>query len=93
MLKDHDLDPGVASAVPPKTNASDDEEGGIAFPMAEVLEKRGELIRKYAEQWTVNTHDKAELQAKIDELSFLVTLLYGVAGLQEGKNFNGDFYS
>lgn len=96
MLKDPELGPGVASALPPMPHGGDqgtEEDAGRAFPMTEVLEKRGELIRKYAEQWVVNTHDKTEVQSKVDELLFLMTLLYGVTGFQEGKSFKADFFT
>ncbi|EJD01363.1 uncharacterized protein FOMMEDRAFT_111131 [Fomitiporia mediterranea MF3/22] len=97
MLKDPELAPGSVCTVPRKRGESEDEiayrNAVRVFPMMEVLGKRGELIRKYAEQWTVNMNDKAEVKAKVDELSFLVTLLYGVAGLQEGKDFNADFFT
>lgn len=97
MLKDTQLGPGIACEIPRVRTASKTDPGdaieGRVFPLTEVVDKRGELIRKYAEKWTVNVNDKKELQAKLDELSFLVTLLYGVAGLQEGREFKADFLS
>lgn len=97
MLKDPELGPDAVREKPERT-AEDNEDNEDAdeaklFPLMQVLDKRGELIRKYAEQWTVNANDKSELQAKLDELSSFVALLYGVAGLQEGKEFKADFFT
>lgn len=96
MLKDPELAPGSACTIPRKRGNESEMEyrrNVRVFPMMDVLGKRGDLIRKYAEQWTVNTNDKAEVKAKVVELLYLVTLLYGVAGLQEGKDFSADFFT
>lgn len=97
MLKDPELAPGATcTRLNVKKAVKEDNAnaaGGNPFPHSEVLEKRGELIKKYADKWNVNTSDKAEVKNKLEELFVLVTLLYGVCGLQEGQDFKADFFS
>ena len=62
------------------------------IPVHEVLAKQGDKIRAYAEKWAVDPTNKEDLMAKIEELAYFVTILYGVAGLQ-GKDFRANFYS
>lgn len=83
----------VASAAPMKPATEGPVDPLISFPLKNVLDKQGELIRKYAEQWIVDTNDKKGLRTKVEELRFLAVLLYGVAGLQKGKDFNADFFT
>lgn len=89
MLNDPELAPGSACSIPTSSSSDDDE---ATFPLQEVLDKKGELIRKYAGLWTVNTEDKEEVKEKVEELSWLVTVLYGVSGLEKGKEFKADFF-
>lgn len=92
MLADNQLAPGIACD-PVKVSNAGDVEGAAFLPHKQVLERRGELIKNYASQWTVNINNNGEVKAKTEELFMLVTLLYGVAGLQSGKEFKADFYA
>ena len=84
-LQDSDLAPGNASSIP-----SNDP----SFPLEEVVKRRGELLRKYTEKWTIDVNDKALLNSKIEELITIGALIYGVAGLQDGASeFNADFFT
>jgi len=88
MLKDPDLAPGAAYDVP-----SDPDDFMTAF--AQTLDRRGDLILKYVYQWSVDTADPADVKAKVEDLSWLVTLIYGVGGLQpgRGKDFKANFFT
>lgn len=86
ILQDSDLAPGNASYIP--------DPNGSPFPQTDVMNKRGDLIRKYAEKWVINVNDEATLSSKVEELISSAALLYGVAGLQEGATaFNADFFT
>ncbi|KAH8115154.1 hypothetical protein DFH11DRAFT_1688725 [Phellopilus nigrolimitatus] len=87
ILRDPELAPGAACTDPSNSGAQ------RASPLEEVLSKRGELIRKYADEWMVGVNNKEDISAKVDELLFVVTLLYGVSGLQDGKKFKADFFT
>lgn len=64
---------------------------GFSEPNAQTLKNTGTLIRKYAMEWSIDTMDIADVVAKVKELVWLVTVLYGVGGLQLGKSFLVDF--
>lgn len=82
MLKDPELSPKVVG------------EGRTSpFNMISVMQKKGQLIRQYSEKWVVDTNNGDEVKRKVEELAFLATLLYGVAGHQEGKGYNANFFS
>ncbi|TDL18674.1 hypothetical protein BD410DRAFT_793062 [Rickenella mellea] len=84
MLKDHELGPRVACKLPVDPEASDS--------YTETLDRRGDLINKYVSEWEVDTADPSDVRAKLQEISWVVVLLYGVAGLQPGREFNADFF-
>lgn len=86
MLEDPELAPGRAFELHP--NEEDNDDGG---KLQETLEKAGEKILQYAQEWTINTEDKMELESKLEEIGWLATIMYGVGGLQPGKGFNADF--
>lgn len=96
MLSDAQFAPGAACKSPsgnfarPATEPSEDEEG--LFPMKEVLRRKGEEIRKYASEWVVDAQNKKEVEKKVEEMFVFASLLYGVAGLQSGKDFKADFF-
>lgn len=59
-----------------------------------------DLIRDYAMQWTIDLSKPGELNRKVEELSWMVVVIYGVAGwtwAQQTKQgtegpFNADFF-
>lgn len=53
------------------------------------LAKAGEKIRQYAEKWMIDPTNKEEVKVKVEELAFLVTLIYGAAG----KEFKASFFT
>ena len=57
---------------------------------ADTLKSSGELIRSYTATWTVNSPE--EVEAKVEELAWLATLLYGLGGFREGHEFRADFF-
>jgi hypothetical protein len=59
-----------------------------------------DLIRKYAMEWTINLSRPDEIDRKVEELSWMVVVIYGIAGwtwaqqVKQGKKgpFNADFF-
>jgi hypothetical protein len=64
-----------------------------ARPLIQTVERAGERIRKHAEEWLVDGSDAEELAKKVEELSWIAVILYGVTGLQPGKQFKADFFT
>lgn len=64
---------------------------GFGEPDAQTLKNAGTLIRKYGAEWSIGITDVADVAVKVEELVWLVTLLYGVGGLKPGKSFRADF--
>lgn len=83
MLEDPALAPGVACAGAARGEG----------PYFETLENTGALIQKYGAEWCVDGTDAESVREKVEELSWLITLLYGVGGLQPDKAFHADFYT
>ncbi|KAG8918387.1 hypothetical protein FRC00_012533 [Tulasnella sp. 408] len=50
----------------------------------------GDRIRKYAKMWQVDSD--REVPEKLEEVSWLATLVYGLGGFRKGKPFRSDFF-
>ncbi|CUA72972.1 Oxidoreductase AflY [Rhizoctonia solani] len=57
----------------------------------EVLRNVGGIIREYAALWTIK-EDEKEIQERVEELNWLVTLLFGVGGWKKDRAFRADFF-
>ncbi|KAF8334299.1 uncharacterized protein EI90DRAFT_3051730 [Cantharellus anzutake] len=57
---------------------------------ADTLESRGNLIAEYGRKWIVKEHE-GHIRIKVEELSWLVALLFGLGGWREGHNFARTF--
>lgn len=98
MARDADLAPGAACKIPGRRgflratgDTSEDEVG--PFPMHMVLRQRSALIVKYAAEWEVGDLTKKDvLEKKLEELIVFANVMYGVCGLQPGKEFKADFF-
>lgn len=97
MLSNPALAPGAACPIPPVLARFEASDGG--FPLDSVLRNRGALIKKYANLWEVNGEDEEEVKEKIEELAWVVSLIYGVGGWSEGRDgktggeFVADFFT
>ncbi|KAL0948385.1 hypothetical protein HGRIS_010967 [Hohenbuehelia grisea] len=56
-----------------------------------VEEHFGEDIRKYVEQWTLDTSVPGEVEKKIEELVWTNSVIYAVPGWKKGERFLADF--
>lgn len=57
----------------------------------DTIKNRGDVIREYANQWVVPLDAKG-IEAKIEELSWLAAILFGLGGFRENKGFRADFF-
>ncbi|KAJ3812831.1 hypothetical protein F5876DRAFT_36511 [Lentinula aff. lateritia] len=62
-----------------------------------ISEKEGEkskLLRQYSDRWSFNASDAKEVERKIEELQWMNTLIFTVAGFKKSKqdDFRADFY-
>lgn len=92
VLEDPELAPGAACIIPKPGARNDDSSDDGGFPMIAVLKNKGDVILKYSEMWTITGEDPVEVKEKLEELAWVATMIYGVAGLQDGKEFTGDFF-
>ncbi|KAF4565478.1 hypothetical protein EYR40_002447 [Pleurotus pulmonarius] len=51
-----------------------------------------EVVLAYAKRWTVDTTSPIDIQRKLEELVWLVTLIYGVGGWKKDVGFEADFF-
>lgn len=88
MLEDPDLARGKAFHISEGVSDPQDEDSD---KLQATLSNVGDRILKYANQWKVDATDKDKLSAKLEELGWLASLIYGVGGLQSDEEFNADF--
>ncbi|CAE6470656.1 unnamed protein product [Rhizoctonia solani] len=58
---------------------------------SEVLKNVGGILREYASLWTI-AEDEQEIQERVEELNWFVTLLFGVSGWNKSKGFRASFF-
>ena len=85
MLKDADLKPSPDLVLEESEDDTDNIRG--------FLDKKGHLIRKYASKWQVNAIVPGEVTSKMEELSWLAVLIYGVGGWNAKRDFRADFFT
>lgn len=64
------------------------------------IAKHSHLIREYASQWTIDLRKSGEIERKVEEITWMNVVMYGVAGwtwaqqVKRGKEgeFNADFF-
>ncbi len=56
---------------------------------SKTVEKAGDRIRSYARLWMVS---KDSVPAKLEELAWLATLIFGLGGFRKGHAFRCDFF-
>lgn len=59
----------------------------------ETIKRRGHIIREYAEMWDVDASSPAAVSRRVEEIAWVVTLIYGVGGWRKGKPFKADFFT
>lgn len=57
----------------------------------DTLESTGDIIREYAELWTVEEDEKV-IQERVEELQWFVTTAFGLGGWRKDKKFKADFF-
>lgn len=57
-----------------------------------IISNHAETIKRYAEQWTMDLSIHEELERKIEELVWTVSVLYGAGGWAEGQEYSADFF-
>ena len=83
IAKDPALAPGTVYKPGPEVSIAS---------FAETVQNGGKLIWKYVEEWNLDVNDEKNLKSKLEELSWLATLIYGVGGFQVGKEFKANFF-
>lgn len=58
---------------------------------SEVLKNAGGILREYASLWNI-TEGEQEIQERVEELNWFVTLLFGVGGWNKSKGFRASFF-
>jgi hypothetical protein len=56
------------------------------------MAQRGSLVREHVEQWDLDDDSSAAVNRRIEEMAWLVSIIYGVGGHRKDKPFKADFY-
>ncbi|CAE6495743.1 unnamed protein product [Rhizoctonia solani] len=64
---------------------------GMFVRSREVAKNVGGIIREYASLWTIN-EDEKDIQDRVEELNWFVTLLFGVGGWNKARGFRANFF-
>jgi hypothetical protein len=59
---------------------------------AQMNETHGDLILKYAEQWTLDTSNRKNLERGIEELIWMNAVIYSIGGWSKTDGFKADFF-
>ncbi|KAG8769651.1 hypothetical protein FRC12_004828 [Ceratobasidium sp. 428] len=59
--------------------------------LTDTLDSTGDIIREYAELWTVE-EDKKIIQERVEELQWFATTAFGLGGWKKDKKFKADFF-
>lgn len=59
--------------------------------LEEVLKNVGGIIREYASLWTIN-EDENDIQERVEELNWFVTLIFGLGGWKKDRAFRAGFF-
>ncbi|CAE6491865.1 unnamed protein product [Rhizoctonia solani] len=79
ILKDERLEAG-------KTCTKDSE-----AKFTDTVNAAGDIIREYASLWKVS-EDEKEIQERVEELAWMVALMFGVGGWKKDRDFKADFF-
>jgi hypothetical protein len=55
------------------------------------LDDKGELIKKYAQEWTVDISGPEELYKKVEELIWANAIIYAIGGWNSKRPFRAEF--
>lgn len=67
--------------------------GGLERFFRVVIAEHGPLIEEYAGLWEADTSTPDAVARRIEEISWVVTLIYGVGGYRKGHDFQADFFA
>ncbi|KAG8706831.1 hypothetical protein FRC09_002178 [Ceratobasidium sp. 395] len=59
--------------------------------LTDTLDSTGDIIREYAELWTVE-EDKKIIQERVEELQWFAATAFGLGGWKKDKKFKADFF-
>ncbi|CUA71466.1 Oxidoreductase AflY [Rhizoctonia solani] len=57
----------------------------------DTIKNTGDIIMEYASLWKVS-EDEKEIQERVEELAWLVALMFGVGGWKKDRDFKADFF-
>ncbi|CAE6434895.1 unnamed protein product [Rhizoctonia solani] len=57
----------------------------------DTINNAGDIIREYASLWKVS-EDEKEIQERVEELAWLVALMFGAGGWKKDRDFKADFF-
>ena len=75
----------------PRLAAGQTCERTLTNRFSDTVKSRGELIAEYGRKWVVRLDEK-HIRTKVEEISWLVTLVFGLGGWREGHKFRADFF-
>ncbi|KAF8522286.1 hypothetical protein BU17DRAFT_44855 [Hysterangium stoloniferum] len=57
------------------------------------IKEKGSLLLEYAQQWEADTSSSAAVSQRIEEMAWVVSIIYGIGGCRKDKPFKADFFA
>ena len=67
-----------------------EDEAGIYTP---TVKRFGETVKNLVDQWQVDTTNPDDVERKIEELSWMNVMIFGIGGWQKDQPFSPDFFA
>lgn len=74
----------------PELGTMVEDETGIYIP---TMKRFGETVKNLVDQWRVDTTNPQDVERKIEELSWMNVMIFGIGGWKKDKPFNADFFA
>jgi len=59
----------------------------------DIIKDHGHIIEEYASLWEADTSTSQAVSKCVEEISWVVSIIYGVGGYRKGKPFTADFFA
>lgn len=71
---------------------AEESEEKLESHISKAFQRHGDAVFRYVNEWTLDASDPREVERKIGEIQWVMTILYAIPGWTAGKPFTADFF-